>query len=58
MSSWIFAALHLFALGIGLGAVWARARALSGPLDPNGLKRVFAADGWWGGAGCCWSSPW
>jgi putative membrane protein len=56
MTSWIFATLHLLALGIGLGAVWARARALGGPLEANGLKRVFAADGWWGGAGFIWIS--
>jgi len=45
---WLFAALHLLGLGAGLGAVWARARALRGPLDPAGLRRVFYADGWWG----------
>ena len=28
---WILAALHLFGLAIGLGAVWARGRALQGP---------------------------
>ncbi len=51
---WIFAALHLLGLGIGLGAVWARARALRGPLDPAGLRRAFYADGWWGGAAAIW----
>lgn len=51
---WLFAGLHLFALGIGLGAVWARARALRGPLDGAGLRRVFHADGWWAVAGALW----
>lgn len=51
---WFFAALHLLGLGIGLGAVWARARALGGPLDPPGLRRVFYADGWWGVAAAIW----
>lgn len=51
---WLFAWLHLLALGIGLGAVWARARALRGPLDPAGLRRVFHADGWWGVAAALW----
>jgi putative membrane protein len=51
---WLFAALHLLGLGIGLGAVWARARALRGPLDAVGLRRVFYADGWWGVAAAIW----
>lgn len=48
------ALLHLLALGIGLGAIWARARALSGSLDRAGLKRAFAADTWWGIAAVLW----
>jgi putative membrane protein len=51
---WLFAALHLLGLGIGLGAVWSRARALCGPLDPAALRRVFYADGWWGVAAAIW----
>ena len=51
---WLFAWLHLLGLGIGLGAVWARARALRGPLDTAGLRRVFYADGWWGVAAAIW----
>jgi putative membrane protein len=54
MLRWVLAALHLTALGIGLGAVWARAGALVGPFDSGGLRRVFAADGWWGFAGALW----
>ena len=53
---WLFAALHLLGLGIGLGAVWARARALRGPLDTAGLRRVFYADTWWGAAAAIWIS--
>ena len=48
------AALHLLALGIGLGAVWGRARALAGPLDQGALRRAFAADAWWGLAAIVW----
>jgi len=51
---WLFAAVHLLALGIGLGAVWARGRALRHPLDAAGLRRVFAADSWWGIAALLW----
>jgi putative membrane protein len=54
MVRWSFAALHLIALGIGLGAVWARAQALRGPLDRSGLQRVFYADSWWGIAALLW----
>ena len=49
------AIVHLVALGIGLGAVWARARALGErPLDRNAARRAFAADGWWGLAAILW----
>jgi putative membrane protein len=51
---WFLATAHLWALGIGLGAVWVRARLLSGRLDAEGLRRVFAADAWWGVAGALW----
>ena len=51
---WLLAAIHLIALGIGLGAVWARARALREELNRAGLHRVFAADGWWGIAALVW----
>lgn len=50
----MFAALHLLALGIGLGAIWTRSRALRGPLDRAGLARVFVADTWWGVAAALW----
>lgn len=51
---WLLAAAHLLALGIGLGAIWGRARAFRQALDPAGLKRVFDADTWWGGAAGLW----
>jgi putative membrane protein len=50
----VFAALHLLALGIGLGAIWARSRALRGPLDTSGIGRVLTADNWWGAAAGLW----
>jgi putative membrane protein len=51
---WLFAAVHLLALGVGLGAVWARGRALRGQLDAAGLRRVFYTDSWWGVAALLW----
>lgn len=51
---WLFAWLHLLGLGIGLGAVWARARAFGSPLDTAGLRRVVQADAWWGVAALIW----
>ena len=54
MTRVLLAAAHLLALGIGLGAVWARARAFGGTLDRAGLRRLFAADSWWGVAGMLW----
>jgi putative membrane protein len=52
----VLASLHLLALGIGLGAVWARARGLREPIDRASLRRAFAADGWWGFAAALWIS--
>ena len=51
---WLFAALHLLALGIGLGAIWGRRLALLGTLDEKGLKRLFHEDTWWGVAAVLW----
>ncbi len=51
---WTLAFIHLLALGIGLGAVWARSRALGQPLDRDGFRRVLAADAWWGIAAILW----
>jgi putative membrane protein len=52
--SWLVVALHLLALDIGLGAVWARGRALRSPLDIARLQRVFSADALWGAAALLW----
>ncbi len=54
LARWLFAWLHLLGLGIGLGAVWARGRALRAPLDAAGLRRVLYADAWWGVAAAIW----
>lgn len=56
MLRWLLAALHLLALGIGLGAVGARARALRPPLDESRLPAVFLADSLWGLAALLWIS--
>lgn len=53
-SRWILATLHLLALGIGLGAIWWRARALRSDLNEEDLKRVFFADNLWGIAALLW----
>ncbi len=47
--------LHLLALGIGLGAVYTRARSLSErPLITSAVRRAFVADTWWGVAAILW----
>jgi putative membrane protein len=52
------AAVHLLALGIGLGAIWSRARALDGAartaLTADHLRPAFTADNWWGLAALLW----
>lgn len=53
---WLVAALHLLALGVGLGSIWWRARSLRGTLDRDGLRRVFHADNLWGLAALLWIS--
>ena len=53
---WLAASLHLLALGIGLGAVWARGRALRSSLDAGSLRQVFFADTLWGLAAVLWIS--
>jgi putative membrane protein len=50
----LLAAVHFLALAIGLGSIWGRARALRGPLDSPGLRRVFYNDAWWGIAALLW----
>ncbi len=54
---WLLAMGHLLALGIGLGAVWARARAfraLAQGADAGALNRALVADTWWGLAAALW----
>ena len=50
--------LHLLALGVGLGGVWGRARALHDslrePVDDRAVKRALVADSWWGAAAVVW----
>ena len=53
-SSAILASLHYLALAIGLPAVFLRGRALKGPLDDAGLRRLFTADSMWGVAAALW----
>ena len=48
------AAVHLIALGLGLGAVLARGTALREALAPGALKRAFRADMTWGIAFALW----
>jgi len=44
----IVSALHVLAVAIGLPGVFLRGRALRGPLDSQGFRRLFAADNVWG----------
>lgn len=53
---WTVAALHLLGLGLGLGAIWARHRALQNPSDPTNLQRALYADTLWGIAALVWIS--
>lgn len=51
----LMSAFHLIALGVGLGSVWMRGRALrSRPLDQAAIRRVLAADDFWGIAALLW----
>ncbi|HEU4827566.1 MAG TPA: DUF2214 family protein [Gemmatimonadales bacterium] len=54
MTRLLLAALHLIALGIGLGAVWARSRALRGDVQLADVRRALVADTWWGVAAALW----
>ena len=54
----VLAWLHLLALAVGLGGVWARARALDdslrNPEDPRAIRRALVGDAWWGIALVTW----
>lgn len=52
----LLAVLHLLALGIGFGAVWVRARALSASPDRARLAQALRADALWGLAAFLWVS--
>jgi len=54
MTSAIVSALHVLALALGLPSVYLRGRALKGPLDRDGLRRLLAADTVWGIAAALW----
>lgn len=47
-------AIHVLTLGLGLGSVFMRGRALAGRLDEAGWKRLLAADTAWGAAAGLW----
>lgn len=53
-TTWLFAALHLFGLGVGLGAVWGRFRALRGAWNTEAIRRALYADSWWAVAALIW----
>ena len=54
----VLAWLHLLALAVGLGGVWARARALDdslrNPEDPRAIRRALVGGAWWGVAIVAW----
>ena len=56
MLRWLLASFHLLALGIGMGAVFARGRALRTVAEPRGVARVLWADSAWGIAALLWIS--
>jgi putative membrane protein len=54
MARVIAAALHLLALGLGLGAVLTRGNTLREPITTQSLNRAFRADTLWGVAAALW----
>ena len=50
----LLSAIHLLTLALGAGAVFARGRAMSRPLDEEGWRRLLAADNAWGAAAGLW----
>lgn len=51
---WLFATVHLLTLPLGLGAIWARGRALSRTRGAADLPAVFTADNLWALAAILW----
>jgi len=47
-------AIHVLTLALGAGAIFARGRALSRPLNDDGWKGLLAADNAWGIAALLW----
>ena len=56
----VIASLHLFALGVGLGGLWSRARALRDSArrsgEPRALRRAYVGSAWWTAAVLVWLS--
>ena len=52
----VLSALHVLTLVLGLWSVVARGRALAGPLDDEGWKKLLEADSAWGAAAFLWLS--
>src|SRR5215470_17819176 len=50
----LLSAIHLLTLALGAGAIFARGRAMSRPLDDQSWKRLLAADNLWGIAALLW----
>lgn len=50
----LLAVVHLFALAIGIAAVYARGRALRRTRSADNLPAVFLADNWYGIAALLW----
>jgi len=50
----LLSAIHVLTLGLALGGVFMRGRALAGRLDEAGWKRLLAADAVWGVAAGLW----
>src|SRR5262245_1954523 len=50
----LLSAIHMLTLALGAGAIFARGRALSRPLDEPGWERLLAADNAWGIAALLW----
>jgi putative membrane protein len=50
----LLSAIHMLTLALGLGAIFARGRALARPLDESGWSRLLAADNAWGAAAGLW----
>jgi len=50
----LLSAIHMLTLAVGAGAIFARGRALSRPLDAAGWQGLLAADNVWGAAAVLW----